>query len=480
MNLHNFIHFKNRRKTIHLNNYAVIFAGLMLLCTSSLFAQKKAPYNVLFIAVDDLNDWVGMYNKHPGMKTPAMDRLAKQGMLFTRAYCSAPSCNPSRTSLLTGIRPSTSGVYLNNQPWRPVLPTAVTMPQYFTQNAYEVMGTGKIYHDIYNDSASWPVYYKVPPQVRATNRRKRPGSKGNVFDWAPLDVGDSAMSDFKIADRAVDFLEQKHNKPFFLAVGITKPHLPWYVPQKYFDAYPLADAKRPLTIPNDLDDVPPAGVKLAHSNGDHQYMLENNLWESAVQGYTASISFADAQIGRVLDALENSPYKQNTIIVLFGDHGWNLGEKEHWRKYALWEETTHVPFIIVAPGLTKPGSVCERTVNLMDIYPTLIEACHLPVKKDIEAVSIYPLLKNPTIAWNHPSVSTWGKNNHAVRTERWRYIRYSDGTDELYDHNNDPHEWKNLAKEAHYTALKKELAAWMPKVNAPDAPIDEKVKNGGE
>ncbi len=208
--------------------------------------------------------------------------------------------------------------------------------------------------------------------------------------------------------------------------------------------------------------------------------VENNLWENAVQGYIASITFADAQIGRLLDALDNSKYKQNTIIVLFGDHGWNLGEKEHWRKFALWEETTHVPFIISAPGMVKPNSVCDRTVNLMDIYPTLIEMCSFPVKKGMEAVSIFPLLKNPKLEWNHPSVSTWGRNNHSVRTERWRYIRYSDGGEELYDHNIDPHEWKNLASDPKLADIKKQLAAWMPRVNAENAPSENRDGNDGE
>ena len=448
-----------------------LVAILFLIGSTLAQAQQKKQYNVLFIAVDDLNDWVAAYGKHAGVKTPNIDRLARQGMLFTRAYCSAPSCNPSRASMLTGVRPSTSGVYFNDQPWRPVMPDAVTLPQYFTQNGYDVMGTGKIFHEVYNDKASWPVYYPVPPSLKPANaKEKGTDVKGTRFEWGPLNASDSLMADFKIAERGIDYLQQDHTKPFFLAVGIIKPHLSWYVPQKYFDMYPLAEVKRPLVMPNDLDDVPPAGVKMAKREGDHKYVTKNNLWENAVQGYEASISFADAQIGRLLDALDKSKYKSNTIVVLFGDHGWNLGEKEHWRKFALWEETTHVPFIISAPGMIKPNSVCDRTVNLMDIYPTLIDMCSFPARKGIEAVSIYPLLKNPKLQWNHPSVSTWGQNNHSVRTERWRYIRYSDGGEELYDHNIDPHEWKNLASDPKFSDIKNQLAVWMPKVNAASAP----------
>ncbi len=370
--------------------YKIQLAAFLLLLSSLISnAQQKKSYNVLFIAVDDLNDWVAAYGKHPGVKTPNIDRLAKQGMLFTKAYCSAPSCNPSRASLLTGIRPSTSGVYFNDQPWRPVMPNAVTLPQCFTKNGYDVMGTGKIFHEVYNDKPSWPVFYPPPPSLKPADAKKKiKGEKGTPFDWGPLDVSDSLMADFKIAERGINFLKQDHKKPFFLAVGIIKPHLSWYVPQKYFDINPLSEAKRPLVIPNDLDDVPAMGIKFAKREGDHKKIVQNNLWDSAVQGYMASITFADAEIGRVLDALDKSKYKQNTIVILFGDHGWNLGEKEHWRKFALWEETTHVPFIVSAPGMIKPNSVCERTVNLMDIYPTLIDMCGFPDKKDMDAVSL--------------------------------------------------------------------------------------------
>lgn len=454
-----------------------ILAILLLLCSTLVNAQQKKQYNVLFIAVDDLNDWVAAYGKHPGVKTPNIDRLAKQGMLFTRAYCSAPSCNPSRASLLTGVRPSTSGVYFNDQPWRPVLPNAVTLPQYFTQNGYDVLGSGKIFHEAYNDKASWPKYFPVPPSLKPANAKK---GGGNTLTWGPLDVSDSLMADFKIAERGIEYLKQEHTKPFFLAIGIIKPHLLWYVPQKYFDMYPLADVKRPLVIPTDLDDVPPMGIKFAKPQGDHRYITKNNLWEKAVQGYEASISFADAQIGRLLNALDNSKYKSNTIVVLFGDHGWNLGEKEHWRKFALWEETTHVPFIISAPGIVKTNSVCERTVNLMDIYPTLNEMCNFPAKNNLEGISILPLLKNPRLQWDHPSVTTWGQNNHSVRTERWRYISYSDGGEELYDHTADPHEWKNLASDPKFLNIKKQLSVWMPKINASDAPSDHHPNSNGE
>jgi len=211
---------------------------------------------------------------------------------------------------------------------------------------------------------------------------------------------------------------------------------------------------------------------------DHKFIVENDKWKQAIQGYLASITFADAMFGRLLDAIEKSPYKENTIIVFFGDHGWHLGEKEHWRKFALWEEATRVPFIIVAPGITKPGSVCERTVNLMDIYPTLISLCGLPSKDGLEAVDIKPLLMNPKLQWDHPSITTFGYGNHAVRTERWRYIQYSDTTEELYDHDADPYEWKNLSSDPKYRDTKKKLSAWLPEINVQALPADSSIRRG--
>ncbi|HEX6179779.1 MAG TPA: sulfatase [Chitinophagaceae bacterium] len=444
---------------------------IFLLSNNYSSAQANQKYNVLFIAVDDLNDWVGPLNGYKGVKTPNIDRLAKQGMIFTRAYCSAPICNPSRASILTGVRPSTSGVYQNQHPWRPVLRDAVTLSQHFMANGYDAYGAGKIFHETYQDSASWRQFAK---KTHSPQPGKVPVNGFGNFDWGSLTVAEEEMEDYTIVQHGIDYLQQSHQTPFFLAIGIHKPHLPWYVPKKYFDLYPLESIVLPKVIANDLEDIPPAGRKIAHSafggnKPDHQFILENDQWKKAIQGYLASISFADAQIGRLLDALDRSVYKKNTIIVFFGDHGWNLGEKEHWRKFSLWEESTRVPFFIVAPGIVKPNSVCERTVNLMDIYPTLINLCKLTPKPGLDAVDITPLLKNPTLVWDHPSITTYGRNNHSVRTERWHYIRYNDNSEELYDHNADPNEWKNLAADPRYLDTIAKLAVWLPKVNAEPA-----------
>lgn len=426
------------------------------------YAQIKPVYNVLLVVVDDMNDWIGPFGVYEGIKTPNIDKLAQKGVVFKRAYCAAPACNPSRTSLLTGIRPSTSGVYHNNQPWRPVLPDAVTLPQYFKANGYEVKGAGKIFHLPFNDSASWPVYFDVPNSPKPP---EAPVNGFSNFDWSPVDVKDEDMGDYEVVSQGINYFRQKRDKPFFLAIGLTRPHLPWYVPQKYYDQYPLSSIKLPEIIANDLADVPAAGVKIANPKGDHKFITENNQWEKAIQGYLASITFADAQLGRLLDALEKSDYADNTIIVFLSDHGWHLGEKEHWRKFALWEEASRVPLIVYAPGISKENSVSGRTVNLLDIYPTLVELCSLPVKKELEGNNIVPLLKNPSAPWEFPSITTHGFENHAVRSEKWRYIRYRDGSEELYDHDNDPNEFKNLANDKKYAAEKLRLKKSLPLIN---------------
>ncbi|NQT38922.1 MAG: sulfatase-like hydrolase/transferase, partial [Planctomycetes bacterium] len=261
-----------------------------------------------------------------------------------------------------------------------------------------------------------------------------------------------------------------------LAVGMFRPHLPWYAPQKYFDRYPLDDIVLPVVPDDDLDDIPEAGLRMAKPGGDHAKVLATNNWEKAVRGYLACITYTDGQIGRLLDTLDASPYAENTIIVLWTDHGWHLGEKHHWRKFTLWEEADRVPLVFVVPGLTGRNVRCERTVSLLDLYPTLVDLCGLPARKELEGRSLKPLLADPAAAWERPVVTTHGRNNHAVRSERWRYIRYGDGSEELYDHQADPMEWTNLAGERKHAAAKKELSQWLPKVNVPEGPRGGKRK----
>lgn len=437
-------------------------------------AQQRRP-NVLFLAVDDLNDWVGCLGGHPQARTPNLDRLASRGVLFTNAHCNAPLCNPSRASLMTGIRPSSSGIYNNNQPMRksPVLRDAVSLGQHFRAGGYSVMGAGKIFHGSYPDPQSWDTYF--PSQTRnKPDDPVPPGLPRNGipqtahFDWGPVNVPDEKMGDAQVVHWTIEQLNRKHSQPFFLACGLFRPHLPWYVPPKYFDLFPLNSIVLPRVKDDDLDDVPPVGVKFANPSGDHRKVIEHRQWRQAVQAYLASIAFMDAMLGRVLDAFDRSSHAQNTAVVLWSDHGWHLGEKLHWRKFSLWEEATRNVLTISAPGV-KPGQRCGRTVTLLDLYPTLSELCGLQPNPKVEGQSLMPLLRNPQAAWDRPAVTTYHKDNHSVRSERWRYIRYSDGKEELYDHREDPQEWHNLAGKAEYNFLKRDLARWLPQVNAPES-----------
>jgi arylsulfatase A-like enzyme len=456
------------------------FRFLILLAALAVFgrpAQAAEHPNVLFIAVDDLNDWISCLGGHPDCKTPNIDRLAARGVLFERAYCAAPACNPSRAALMTGIRPATSGVYLNSQPWRPAMPDVATLPQHLRKHGYEPVGSGKIFHGRYEDPPSWDDYLKKGGDPKPVPEvLKDPHSRSGGIVFGVLDVPDKQMNDYKMADYAIEYLGKKHDKPFFLACGIFKPHMPWQVPRKYYDMYPHDKIRLPKTLTGDLDDLPPAGVKMARPQGDHATMLKTGNWRYAVQAYLASIAFADVQVGRVLEALDKSEYAKNTIVVLWGDHGWHLGEKEHWRKFALWEEATRVPFMIAAPGVTTPGSRSPRTVNLLDLYPTLCDLCGVPQREGLEGNSLVSLLKDPDAAWDRPTLTTHGRLNHAVRSERWRYIRYQNGDEELYDHDADPYEWKNLASDPEYASVKRDLANWLPKKNAPNAAVDKNIR----
>ncbi|QDU08124.1 sulfatase [Gimesia aquarii] len=430
--------------------------------------------NVLFIAVDDLNDWISCLGGHPDCKTPNIDRLAARGTLFTNAHCAAPACNPSRVALMTGIRPSNSGVYLNSQPWRPVMQKAVTLPQHFRKHGYHAIGSGKIFHGRYTDPDSWDDYLKQTGDPKPTLAvLNDPHSRAGSIIWGVLDVKDQEMSDFKMANYAIDYLGKKHEKPFFLACGIYRPHMPWQVPRKYYDRYPLDQIQLPKVLENDLKDIPDAGVRMAKPGGDHARILKTDNWRHAVQAYLASMAFADVQVGRVLDALDASPHAKNTIVILWGDHGWHLGEKHHWRKFSLWEEATRAPLVMFVPGVTKAGSRCGQAIDFMNIYPTLCELCSLPVGEHLDGISLVPLLKDPAKTWDRLALTTHGRLNHAVRSNRYRLIRYKDGSEELYDHRKDPMEWKNLADDPAYAEVKQQLAKGFPRKNAVDAPHDQ-------
>ncbi len=443
---------------------AALFLLLVPLCAGA--QQPAVKPNILFIPVDDLNHWVHHLGRNPQVITPNIDRLAQRGTTFTRAYCAAPVCNPSRAALMSGLRPATTGCYDNRTDWRPLVDQSLTMTTHFRNNGYEVIGAGKIYHGGFDRRPEWDDY-----MVGRGGGARIPAPKGSDgvagIKFAPLDCKDEDLPDYRIANWCIEQLGRKHDKPFFLACGFQKPHMPWNVPQKYFDMYPLDKIELPKVNEHDLDDVPPAGVRMAGPNGDHAAILKSGRWKEAVQAYMATITYCDMNVGRVLDALDKSQYRDNTIICFFGDHGWHLGEKQHWRKFALWEEATRAPFIWVVPGVTRPGTTCTATVDFMCIYPTLSQLCGLPIPTHIQGASIQPLLANPQSEWKTPALTTYLFNNHAIRSDLWRYIRYNNGDEELYDETKDPYEWTNLGSDPKLASVRQDLSAQMPKQNKP-------------
>jgi arylsulfatase A-like enzyme len=435
--------------------------------------------NVLLIVIDDLNDWVGPLGGHPQASTPHLDRFAASAVTFRNAHCPAPVCNPSRAALMSGLRSSSSGVYSNGDDWRRKPSGAVaTLNMHFKANGYDVVGAGKVYHETFGryGPADWSDYDR-PPDEGAGGRRPRKsdrhappeGARRGVgkIEFAAVDARDKDFEDHQVVDDCIARLERRHDRPFFLACGILEPHLPWYVPRKYYDRFPLESLRLPRVLETDLDDLPPAARRMALADTDHAAILSAGRWKEAVQGYLAAGAFADAMVGRLLDALRKSAHRDNTIVVVLSDNGWHLGQKQHWRKFTLWEESTRVPLLVSVPGLTRPGSICTRPVDLTSIYPTLCELCGLAIPDHVEGISIKPLLADPGAAWSQPAITTCGYDNHAVRTEDWRYIRYADGSEELYDEVHDPLEWTNLAGRPEHAQLKQQLARWLPAINAP-------------
>lgn len=435
------------------------------LSVSSVQAAEAAAArpNVLFIMADDLNHWVGYTGRNKQTLTPHIDRLSAMGQSFTHANCAAPVCNPSRTALFSGLRPGSTGVYGNAQDWRPAVPADLTLITTLRRSGYEMLGAGKLYHMGWDRREEYDDYLVEKPSGRGAPL-VTPQEFSQVI-FAPLAGGDEGMPDYHVASYGIAQLAKTHDKPFFLGIGFHKPHPPFMVPKKYFDLHPIEAIELPPYREDDLEDIPAVGQRKAIGAGTHEAILKAGQWKAAVQSYLATISFVDAQIGRVLDALEKSPYRDNTIVVLFGDHGWQLGEKHHWGKTTLWEEVARAPLIWRVPGLTKPGSVCARTVDFMSIYPTLTDLCGVPTPKHVQGVSLKPLLADPLALWDRPGITTSQQGQHSVRTEKWRYIRYQDGTHELYDEVADPFEWTNLAEKKELAGVIQELAAWLPKEN---------------
>jgi arylsulfatase A-like enzyme len=456
------------RVTAVLGFFAILFI---------LDAQAETPKpNVLFIAIDDMNDWIEPLGGHPQAITPNLNRLAKMGMTFRNAHTASPACHSSRVAVMTGVRPSTSGITANvfkgtGPNWRknPKLTNVVTLSQHFRNHGYSSMGGGKIYHSLQwwngseNDPDTWDSYFPephkpIPFQVRPPTKDvqaheascfgRRP--LGNhLFGWLPVAEDDPGMSDYKVVEWALSEMKKKRDKPFFIAAGIFRPHIPWEVPAKYFDMYPLDKVQLPSHQEDDLADTWDHGRR-----SWHQWVAQNDQWKQAVRGYLASITFADAMVGRLLDGLQQSGRAKDTIIVLWSDHGMHIGEKENWEKFTCWEESTRIPMFVVAPGITKAGSICDRPVSTLDIYPTLAALANTELPEQLEGESLVALLKDPKAGKRvQPAISSY-RRIHGVRTDHWRYV-FDPGSkiEELYDHRKDQGEHDNLAYMPEHQAI---------------------------
>ena len=433
-------------------------------------AAEASPPNILFLAIDDLNHWVGHLGRHPQANTPHIDRLAASGVSFTAAYCTAPACNPSRASLMSGMRPSTTGCYTNPHNWHVGIDEAKLLNSHLAAGGYRVYGAGKIFHGAKDRGGVWDDYFDGGGTTPARHPSATNDGVGGI-KFSPLAGSDQEMPDHQVVDWCIDKLHEESDRPFFIACGLVKPHMPFSVPKKWFDQFPLDEIQLPPWTPSDLDDLPPAGVKMARPEGDHQAILDSGRWKEAVQAYLATCAFCDYQVGRMLAGLEQSGHRDDTLVVLWSDHGWSLGEKSHWRKFALWEEPTRTVFVWRVPGLTSAGSVCKRPVDYLSIYPTLLDLVDIPFPVHLEGQSLKPLLSSVDAAWDASAITTHGRGHHAIRTERWRYIRYADGGEELYDEQEDPLEYKNLADHQEYVKLKTSLQQQLPKDEAIPLPV---------
>lgn len=441
--------------------------------------QKQSRPNVLMIAIDDLNDWVGCLGGHPNALTPNIDRLASQGILFQNAHCQAPICGPSRASLFTGLLPSTTGIYgqINDTKLRKAT-EAELMPDYFERFGYRTIACGKLFHggdrakvfDQYGGQASFGPKPKKRMKYDPAWFPEKIG--GTQTDWGAFPDQDAEMPDYKIAQYGVEQLNEPQQQPFFLALGFMRPHVPWHVPQVWFDKHPIEGVQLPPYLADDLDDVPSISrqVNELPAMPSTEWAIKNKEWRNIVQSYLACTTFVDAQVGKVLEALDNSPYAENTIVILWSDHGYHVGEKNRFAKQALWDRANRIPFIVRLPdGL--PNTKCEAPVGLIDIYPTLVELCGLPVNASNEGRSLATLLDNPDATWNHAVVTTYGQNNHALQTRTHRFYQYEDGSQELYDHRSDRNEWHNLASEPEQQALIDALQEQLPSKNAEPSPL---------
>lgn len=447
-------------------------------------SEPERP-NVLFIMLDDMCDWAHYLGGSTQVVTPNLDRLAARGVAFANAYAAVPFSNPSRTALLTGLFPSTTGVYQNthNMGNSEAVQSATLLPEHFHDNGYTTVWAGKIFHTrpgeerlerMWDDMrfrdggyGPWMKHMERPPQG---------------MDWRGYEAWDGPDTDFPDivnSRHIIEFLQQKHEKPFFAAMGIYRPHAPYTVPARFFDMYDPDGIELPYVPDDDLDDLPPYALATFYPpvcdvRQELPQWREDGTWKNLVRAYLASVTFADYVVGTLLDALEASPYADNTIVILLGDNGFHQGQKQRFSKMSLWREACHVPLIVALPD--GGGAEVQAPVSLLDIYPTLSSLCGLAAPAGLEGNDLAPLVKNPASAWDKPCLSNYIRGNCTVHYKHWNYIRYTDGSEELYDTAADEDEHYNLAGKPEHQALMQSLRRHIPTEWAHPLPATEKAR----
>ena len=460
-----------------------------------IFANEKSQPNVLLICVDDLNDWVSFLDGHPQSKTPHMKKLAEKGVNFSDAHCTSPGCSPSRNAFFFGVEPHNSGLYpfydiVEIEPGN--IDHYTPMPLLFRQNGYFTVGLNKVYHNPdneYKQKEQWDIYKSMGDSnmnllldqgyvpEKAKNSKNPARSKAKRLIACPADNPKEDFRDYKIADYAANFLSKNHKKPFFLAVGFILPHTPLIAPKENFDRFSDAIIEPPFKY-DDLQDIPIAGQSNAQIYVEKP-MREHDAWEQMRRAYLSCVSFTDDNVGIVMDALNQSAYVDNTIVVLWSDHGFHLGEKRSFSKFSLWNEATRVPFIIYDPrNETGNQQICEEPVGLINVYKTLCDLTGLEAPDHVDGISLKPWVYQPKTPKKSPAMTTWGRGNYTLKTKKWRYTRYFDGTEELYNQSNDSNEWNNLASNPEFKPLMESFQnSWLPKSEKPQVRSGIKLYN---
>lgn len=469
------------------------FILLSILYSVSFAKQKESgdkPLNIVMIAIDDMNNWVGKWEGRAF--TPNIDQLANDGVQFRNAHCVVPACNPSRVALLTGLRPETTGQYTNEGNFRDRENGAnlVTLPQFLMSKGYETIEAGKIFHKqagtghtphAQSDPQSWSYQYKTPTGTPGHNlyldsEKHAKWLMGSAeYDgipygeylrkfavWGAIPEKREECGDWMSAEYCAEYLQEEHDKPFLLSCGIFRPHSPQLAPQKYFDMYPLDEIELPEIPENDMDDIPKSAQSNFSSGIARKIKSDTLEWKKAIQAYKACMTFADDCVGHLLESLENSDYADNTIVLFWTDHGWQLGHKDRWEKFSLWNQATNAPMIIKLPNQQNGGKVTEH-VSFLDIYPTIVDLLGYKQPKALQGHSLKHLIEEPTSTWDYAAVTTYNKGNVSVKKGDWNYITYNNGDSELYNLQNDPLEYINLATDEQYIPIIEELKAYLPK-----------------